>query len=109
MLRITDVVDAHSDGRAIWTLKVEGTLNGEWLPELRRAWRRAQEAAAGATLRVHLADVRFVDTAGKALLAEMYRAGVDIVARDCMTAAIRNDIVRGAATDRRACTSTWRR
>ena len=102
MLRITDVVDTRSDGRATWTLKVEGTLNGEWLPELRRAWRRAQEAAAGAAIRVHLADVRFVDAAGKALLADMYRAGVDIVARDFLTAAIRDDIVRRAAADRRA-------
>ena len=109
MLRITDVVDTPSDGRATWTLKVEGTLNGEWLPELRRAWRRAQEAAAGAAIRVHLADVCFVDAAGKALLADMYRAGVDIVARDCLTAAIRDDIVRSAATDRRAGASTRRR
>ena len=28
MLRITDVVDTRSDGRATWTLKVEGTLDG---------------------------------------------------------------------------------
>jgi ABC-type transporter Mla MlaB component len=109
MLRITDVVDTRTDGRVIWTLKVEGILIGKWLPELRRAWRRAQEAAAGAAIRVHLADVRFIDAAGKALLAEMYRAGTDIVARDCLTAAIRDDIVRGAAADRRAGASTRRR
>ena len=46
MLRITDVVDTPTDGRVTWTLKVEGILIGEWLPELRRAWRRAQDAAA---------------------------------------------------------------
>ena len=102
MLRITDVVDTPSDGRAIWTLKIEGTLDGQWLPELRRAWRRAQDSAPGAAIRVHLADVRFVDAAGKALLADMYRAGVDIVAHDFLTAAIRDDIVRRAAADRRA-------
>jgi len=107
MLRITDIVDTAPDGRATWTLKVEGILKGEWLPELRRAWRRAQEAAGGAAIRLHLADVRFVDAGGKALLAEMYRAGVDIVARDCLTVAIRDDIVRGAATDRR--TGPWKR
>ena len=44
--------------------------------------------------------------AGKALLADMYRAGVDIVARDFLTAAIRDDIVRRAAADRRAREST---
>jgi ABC-type transporter Mla MlaB component len=107
MLRITDVVDTRSDGRATWTLEVEGSLDGEWVPELRRAWRRAQEAAPRAAVRVHLADVRFVDAAGKALLADMYRAGVDIVARDFVTTAIRDDIVRRAAADRGA--REWRR
>ena len=102
MLRITDIVDSPSDGRVTWTLALEGTVNGEWIPELRRAWRRAREAAPGAVVRVHLADVRFVDAAGKALLADMYRAGVDIIARDFLTAAIRDDIVGRAATDRRA-------
>jgi ABC-type transporter Mla MlaB component len=102
MLRITDVLETRSGGRSTWTLKLEGSLDGEWLPELRRAWRRAQDAAAGAAIRVHLADVRFVDAAGKALLADMYRAGVDILARDIVAAAIRDDIVRRAAADRRA-------
>ena len=106
MLRITDVIDPGSDGRSTWTLKIEGSLDGEWLPELRRAWRRAQEAAPGAAICVHLADVRFVDAAGKALLADMYRAGVDLVARDFVAAAIRDDIVRRAAADRRADEST---
>jgi len=109
MLRITDVVDTRKDGRIVWTLKVEGTLIGEWLPELRRAWRRAQQAAAGAAIRVHLADVGFVDAAGKALLADMYRAGVDIVAHGPLAAGIRDDIVRGAAADRRAGVRTRRR
>jgi ABC-type transporter Mla MlaB component len=81
-------------------------LSGEWLAELRRAWRRALEAAAGAAIRVHLADVGFVDAAGQALLADMYRAGVEIVARDILAAAIRDDIVRRAAADRRGSEST---
>jgi len=106
MLRITDVVDTSSDGRSTWTLKLEGSLDGEWLPELRRAWRRAQEAAAGAAIRVHLADVRFVDAAARTLLADMYRAGVEIVARGVVAVEIRDDIVRRAAADRRAGEST---
>jgi ABC-type transporter Mla MlaB component len=107
MLRISDVVDTRSDSRSTWTLKLEGSLDGEWLPELRRAWRRAQEAAAGAAIQVHLADVRFIDAAGKALLTDMYRAGVDIVARDFVTTPIRDDIIRRAAADRG--TGEWRR
>ena len=107
MLRITELVDTRSDGRTTWTLEVEGSLDGEWVPELRRAWRRVQDAAPGAAIRVHLADVGFVDAAGKALLADMYRAGVDIVARDLVTTPIRDDIVRRAAADRG--TGEWRR
>ena len=102
MLRITDVVDTGSDEHATWTLEVEGSLTGEWLPELRRAWRRARETVAGVEIRVHLADVRFVDAAAKSLLADMYRAGVDIVARGVVAVEIRDDIVRRAAADRRA-------
>lgn len=102
MLRITDVVDTRSDGCATWTLQVEGILTGEWLPELRRAWRRARKAVPGAAISVDLVDVRFVDAPGKALLAEMYRAGVELVARNFLTAAMRDDIVRRATADRRA-------
>jgi ABC-type transporter Mla MlaB component len=102
MLRISDVTDTRPDGHPTWTLKIEGSLTGEWLPELRRAWRRARETVAGVEICVHLADVRFIDAAGKALLADMYRAGVDIVARGVVAVAVRDDIIRCAAADRRA-------
>ena len=97
MLRITDILHISPDGRATWTLRLEGTLKGEWVRELRRSWRRIREAAAGAPIRVELADVSFIDAAGKVLLAEMYRGGVDIVARDCLTAAVRDEIVAGSS------------
>jgi|SRR3989454_5349925 len=102
MLRITDILDVTADCRETWTLRLEGTLKDEWVRELRRAWRRIREAAAGASIRVELADVPFVDPAGKVLLAEMYRDGVDIVATDCLGAAIRADIVDRSTRDRRA-------
>jgi anti-anti-sigma regulatory factor len=102
MLRITDILHIPADGRATWTLRLEGELKDEWVRELRRSWRRIREAAAGAAIRVELADVRFVDPAGKVLLAEMYREGVEIVASDCFGAAIRDDIVDRSTRDRRA-------
>ena len=102
MLRITDILDVTADCRETWTLRLEGTLKDEWVRELRRAWRRIREAAAGASIRVELADVPFVDPAGKVLVAEMYRDGVDIVATDCLGAAIRADIVDRSTRDRRA-------
>ena len=108
MVRITDVVDTGSDGSATWTLKVEGTLADEALPELRRAWRRAREASVGGAIRVDLADIDFIDATGKVLLAEMYRAGVEIIARG-LAAATRDEVVRRAAADRRAQGSARRR
>jgi hypothetical protein len=98
MLRITDVRETMPDGGAVWTLKLEGNIQGEWVKELGRAWRAVRLAAAGASIRVVLADVRFVDTAGKTLLTEMYCDGVDILATDSLTAAIRDEIVDGAPT-----------
>ena len=79
---------------------VEGTLTGPWLMELRRAWQRVREAGVRDQIRVHLADVRFVDAAGKVLLAEMYRDGVDIVARGSFGMGIRDEIIAACATDR---------
>ena len=102
MLRITDTLHVTPDGRATWTLRLEGTLKDEWVRELRHAWRRIREAELGVPIRVELADVRFVDPAGKVLLAEMYREGVEIVASDCLAAVIRDDIVKRSTRDRRA-------
>jgi hypothetical protein len=48
MLRITDVRETMPDGSGVWTLKLEGNIQGEWVNELRRAWRAVRLAAAGA-------------------------------------------------------------
>jgi len=101
MLRITEMLHMTPDGSAIWTLRLEGTLKNEWVMELRRSWRRVREAAPEAPIRVELADVRFVDPAGKVLLAEMFGEGVEIVAADCLAAAIRDDVVERSRRDRR--------
>ena len=99
MLRITDILYMTADGRATWMLRLEGTLKDEWVRELRRAWRRIREAEPGVPIRVELADVRFVDPAGKVLLAEMYRDGVEIVAGDCLAAV---PVADEATRDRKA-------
>src|SRR5256885_10360410 len=36
MLRITDILDMPADGRATWTLRLEGALKDEWVRELDR-------------------------------------------------------------------------
>ena len=83
------------DGGVVWTLKLEGNIQGEWVNELRRAWRAVRLAAAGASIRLVLADVQLVDTAGKVLLTEMHRDGVGILATDSLTGAIRDEVVDG--------------
>src|SRR5437867_11955717 len=57
MLRITDTLHVTPDGRATWTLRLEGTLKDEWARELGRPWRRVREARRGAPLRVEPAEV----------------------------------------------------
>jgi len=101
MLRITDILHVTADGRTTWALRLEGTIKDEWVGELRRSWRRIRAIAAGRPIRVELADVCFVDAAGKLLLTEMYRDGVEIVANDCLAAAIRDEIVDRSIRDRR--------
>src|SRR2546422_612532 len=75
MLRIT-----AEQRDALWVLKLEGRLQGAWVGELRNSWRRIRDVTPGAPIRVELADVQFMDTAGKVLLAEMHHAGVEIIA-----------------------------
>src|SRR5262245_28335921 len=96
MLRMTNLRETMPDGGVVWTLKLEGDIQGEWVNELRRAWRAVRLAAAGASIRLVLADVQLVDAAGKVLLREMYRDGVGILPTDPSTTAIRDEIVDGA-------------
>lgn len=91
MLRITS-----EQREGVRVLSLEGKLVGAWVDELRRCW----SSARGSSIRIELADVGFVDGAGKALLAEMVRDGVEIVARGCLATAIRDEIVTAAANSR---------
>ena len=99
MLRIT-----AEKRDSVWVLKLEGKLQGEWVRELRRAWQGLLDTASPTTLRVELADVQFVDLAGKVLLAEMHRDGVEIIARGSLASAICDDIVTGSTANR----NSWR-
>jgi len=90
MLRITS--QRQSD---TVVLRLEGRLQGPWVDELSECWRRTREGNRDAALLIELVDVRFVDAAGKALLARMHRAGVEILATGVLTAAIRDEIVAG--------------
>jgi hypothetical protein len=91
MMRVTEGVGATPDGRVVRILRVEGSLRGEWVAELRRAW--SQGGPEGALTRVELADVPFVDPVGRLLLVEMHGAGVEIVARGIHCEGILDEIL----------------
>jgi len=97
MPRITDVRETMPDGSALWSVRLEGDIEGQWVRELRRAWRAVRLAAAGASIRVVLANVQVIDAAGKAVLAEMERDGVAGVAPDDVAATRRYRSPRGGS------------
>ncbi len=94
MLRITT---QHQDAGVV--LRLEGCLQGPWVDELRNCWQRERAASGDQAIRIELVDVRFVDVAGKMLLSELHRAGVEIGAHGCLMKAIRDEIVAGRADD----------
>jgi Sigma-54 interaction domain len=78
-LRITISYQLAAETGAAYILELKGELQGDSVEELRQAWRPLRDAVAGVPIRVVLADVEFVDAAGKALLAEIHRAGTMVV------------------------------
>ncbi len=83
MLRIT----VHDTPQAL-TFQLEGRLAGPWLREQEECWQSTLAHQRKPILRVDLAGVTFIDDAGKACLAAMYRQGAELVAADCMTKGI---------------------
>ena len=86
MLRITLQESADAS-----TFKLEGKLTGPWVQELQQAWAAAQP---GHALIVDLADVTFIDYAGKDLLARMHESGAKLIACSPMNRCIVDEIAR---------------
>jgi hypothetical protein len=57
-------------------LKLEGSLKGPWVEELRRTWFISTKMAAGAPVSVDLAGATFADALGRDLLLRMRKDGV---------------------------------
>ena len=75
------------------TLKLEGKLAGPWVQEVTRVWvDTAQSPRAGYV--VDLRSVTFIDNRGQALLAAMSRQGAQLIAADCLTRNIVDEIRR---------------
>jgi anti-anti-sigma regulatory factor len=75
MIRVT-----MEDLGAVLRLKVDGRLDGIWVPELEQCWRSFAERSPGITLIVDLTGTEFVDLAGKYLLSLMHQSGVQLTA-----------------------------
>lgn len=73
------------------TLKLEGKLAGPWVQEVTRVW----TATAGSPETGYVVDLRsvtFIDNPGQALLATMSQQGAELIAADCLTRTIVDEI-----------------
>jgi ABC-type transporter Mla MlaB component len=94
MLRIT----VH-DKRRNLTFQLEGRLAGPWLRELEECWRNTLVREGKPILCVDLTGVTFIDAAGQACLAGLYRQGAAFLAADCLTKAVVDEITQAALPD----------
>jgi hypothetical protein len=71
VLRIT--IQKTSD---VVLLKLEGSVRGPWVEELRKAWLTSGKMANGHPVSIDLGPVSFIDARGRDLLLRMQREGV---------------------------------
>src|SRR5215469_12481014 len=88
MLRITT-----EKKKAKTVLSVEGRLAGPFVPTLEQCWRELKTASPQEKFYIDLCGVSFIDGAGKMLLKEMHRQGVQLVAQGCLNQAIVKEII----------------
>jgi anti-anti-sigma factor len=88
MLRIT-----VRDGNEVRII-VEGKLASAWVNELRKCCRTVLSRSQPNNVLVDLADVSFVDAAGKNLLAGLVRQGIRLTSDDAAMDALVSDLVR---------------
>jgi anti-anti-sigma regulatory factor len=71
VLRIT--IQTTSD---VVALKLEGSVKGPWVDELRKTWLTSAKMAGGEPASIDLGAVSFIDARGRDLLLQMQREGV---------------------------------
>ena len=77
MLKITS-----DNSQTLTRLTLEGRLAGAWVKELEQFWRHLPALEPGSLI-VDLRGVTFIEETGKALLAEMWQAGAELIATGC--------------------------
>ena len=75
------------------TFKLEGRLAGPWVEEVHRVWLDATNCSWVGFV-VDLRSVTFIDIPGRALLSDMSRSGAELIATDCLTRNIVDEIER---------------
>src|SRR5438132_11480565 len=93
MFRVT----THDEPGSL-TFQVEGRLAGPCVDELADCWQRTLAGQRRPVGRVDLAGVTFVDAAGKALLAQLHRAGAELVASGVLMRAVVAEVTQATAT-----------
>jgi anti-anti-sigma regulatory factor len=78
--------------RGITRLKLEGKLAHEWVDEARNAWTALSEANGKTEIVVDLLNVCFVDEAGHRLLADICRAGAELMGSGPLMSALIGEI-----------------
>jgi|SRR5678816_267684 hypothetical protein len=94
MLRVTTT----SQNQTI-TLKLEGKLAGPWVQEVTRVWDDTAQSPRSDYV-VDLRSVTFIDIPGQALLATMSRQGAQLIAADCLTRNIVDEIQKRCDSQR---------
>jgi hypothetical protein len=72
MLRILRIVD----GGCGETIKLEGSLHGPWVEEVRKAYESTADQAS--FIRLDLIDLTYLDEDGRMLLCEWIRRGAEV-------------------------------
>ena len=70
-----------------------------WVAVLEECWHTAVVERPGSAILVHLADVTFIDAAGKELLTRMHRQGVMLVPSGILMKAIVEEIEADVGRD----------
>lgn len=87
MLKIT-----WHNQEAMVLLKLEGRLMGKYVAELQACYQAACQLPAGQQICLDLSEVTFVDCEGRAALASIYTAGVEILATNVLTQFIAEEL-----------------
>ena len=59
------------------TFRIDGALEGEWVDELERRWRKMRDSRS--IIQLDLCHAASIDDYGKTLIAEMFANGVEVV------------------------------